>query len=282
VGRRIIDILIAEKLVLSIITLNIVINMALGFPSVRADWETALIWADLACLWYFVLEIVLKVYVHGWKGYWSEGMNRFDFLIVLASCPTLVAPFAETQFSALLALRSARLIRLLRVLRFVPDATRLWAGVSRALRASIGLVLALFLYNLIPGLMACHLFQDIVPAHFGDPIESLYTLFKAFTVEGWYDIPDAIASQRPDDPWLGTLARGFFVIAVITGGLLGLSIVNAVLVDEMIQDNHVELEREVADLRALYEEQSARHTALLEQIAQSLGEQSNDPNNTPG
>jgi len=270
VGRRIIDTLIAENLVLAIITINIIINIALGFPAVGGDWETALIWADLACLWYFVLEIILKIYVYGWKRFWSSGMNRFDFFIVLASCPTLIAPFAETQFSALLALRSARLIRLLRILRFVPDAARLWAGVSRALRASVGLILALLLYNLILGLMACHLFQDVLPAHFGDPIESLYTLFKAFTIEGWYEIPDAIAAARPDDPWMGTLARGFFVVAVISGGLLGLSIVNAVLVDEMVQDNQDELEREVAALRALVEEQSARQTALLEQIAESL------------
>ena len=279
-GRRIIDLLIAEKLVLAIITLNIAINMALGFPAVRAEWETPLVWADLACLWYFVIEIVLKIYVHGWRGFWAQGMNRFDFIIVVASCPTLVAPFADNQFSALLALRSARLIRLLRILRFVPDAARLWAGVSRALRASVGLVLALFLYNLILGLMACHLFHDVLPSHFGDPIESIYTLFKAFTIEGWYEIPDAIAAQRPDVPWLSTLARGFFVIAVISGGLLGLSMVNAVLVDQMVQDNHDDLEREVAKLRALYEEQSVRQGELLERIAAHIALDATDTQDT--
>ena len=269
-GQRIIKFLIAEYLVLGIICLNIGINIALGFPAVRAEWEYPLVLADLACLWYFVVEIALKIYVFGWTGFWSKGMNRFDFCIVLASSPTLIAPFAETQFSALLALRSARLIRLLRILRFVPDAERLWAGVSRALRASVGLILALFLYNLVLGLMACHLFHDVAPEHFGDPMESLYTLFKAFTIEGWYEIPDLIAAENPHQPWLGTLARGFFVIAVITGGLLGLSIVNAVLVDEMVQDNQDALEREVAALRTELAERDARREALLREIVERL------------
>ena len=269
-GKRVINFLIAEYLVVGIICLNIGINIALGFPAVRADWECPLVLADLACLSYFVVEIALKIHIFGWSGFWSKGMNRFDFIIVLASCPTLIAPFAETQFSVLLALRSARLIRLLRILRFVPDAERLWAGVARALRASVGLILALFLYNLILGLMACHLFHDVAPEHFGDPMESLYTLFKAFTIEGWYEIPDLIAARNPQEPWLGTLARGFFVIAVITGGLLGLSIVNAVLVDEMVKDNQDALEREVAELRTELEARDARREALLREIVERL------------
>ena len=52
--------------------------------------------------------------------------------------------------------------------------------------------------------------------------------------------------------------RVFFAAAVFIGGILGLSIANAVLVDEMIMDNTVELENRVEaltrEVRALREE----------------------------
>ena len=40
-------------------------------------------------------------------------------------------------------------------------------------------------------------------------------------------------------------ARIFFVVAVLIGGILGLSLANAVFVDEMMMDNTVILERKV-------------------------------------
>jgi len=50
-------------------------------------------------------------------------------------------------------------------------------------------------------------------------------------------------------------ARVFFVIAVLVGGILGLSLANAVFVDEMMMDNTDVLERKVdlltEELRAL-------------------------------
>lgn len=40
-------------------------------------------------------------------------------------------------------------------------------------------------------------------------------------------------------------ARIFFVVAVLVGGILGLSLANAVFVDEMMMDNTENLERKV-------------------------------------
>ena len=45
------------------------------------------------------------------------------------------------------------------------------------------------------------------------------------------------------------LVRGYFVLAVSAGGTLGLSLVNAVFVDELTADNKDRLEQMVSDLR---------------------------------
>ncbi|MBW2278695.1 MAG: hypothetical protein JRF63_14485 [Deltaproteobacteria bacterium] len=44
------------------------------------------------------------------------------------------------------------------------------------------------------------------------------------------------------------LARVYFVMAVIIGGIIGLSLANAVFVDEMTMDNTVKLETKVDKL----------------------------------
>ncbi|MCB9530016.1 MAG: ion transporter [Myxococcales bacterium] len=263
--------LIDERLVLTVITLNMLALFLRGFPSLDAG-ERGLLWlVDYACTCYFAVEIALKIALRGWRTFWSVTLNRFDFVIVLAGLPTLATAFFDFDgdLSMLLLLRAVRLIRLFRILRFIPSADQLWSGIGRALRASVGLILMLLIYDVVVGLVACHLFRDAAPAEFADPITSAYTVFKVFTVEGWYEIPDAIAAADPNG-LSGTLARGFFVLVVLTGGLLGLSIANAALVDEMVLDNNDALEREVAALRSEIGRMHDEQRALLARVAAHL------------
>ena len=166
-------------------------------------------------------------------------------------------------------LRLGRLLRSFRLLRFLPDADRLWAGVRRGVRASMGVILALGLYNFTLGLGACYLFADVAPNWFGDPLMSIYTMFKVFTLEGWFEIPDTIAAQST--PFMATWVRLFFVFAFSTGGLLGLSMANAVFVDEMVRDNNDQLEADIVMLKqeviALREQNRLEYRGLDEKLA---------------
>ena len=67
-----------------------------------------------------------------------------------------------------------------------------------------------------------------------------------FTMEGWYEIPDLISIKT--FALLGVFARIYFVLIVLSGGILGLSLVIAVFVDEMTMDNTQDLEKAVARL----------------------------------
>ncbi len=265
-------VLISERVVLGVIAFNMLVLFLRGFPAFRGtEWDQWLFVLDYACLLFFGLEVILKVYYLGWEKYWSSNMNRFDFLIVAASAPALLAPLigSAEDLALVLLLRGGRLLRFLRLLRFIPNAEHTWAGVWRALKASVGLILALTLYNLVLGLVASHLFHQFSPEHFGDPMISIYTIFKVFTVEGWFEVPDLIAARS--SPAVAYMVRGFFVFTVVTGGLLGLSITNAVLVDEMVMDNNDALEAELkqvhielAALRCAHEEGVKAILARLE------------------
>ncbi len=276
--------LFSERVVLSVIGLNIVALFAHGFAGIRSSGlGQALAVFDYICLVYFVIEIVAKVNWSGWERFWSRGMNRFDFLVVALSTPALVAPFMDwSDLSAIVALRGFRMVRLLRVLRFIPHSERLWLGVVRAMKAAVGLLLVIVGYNLVLGLMASHLLGTIDPVNFGDPLVSVYSIFKVFTIENWHDIPDKIAQSQP---WVvGWLVRTFFVVAVVTGGLLGLGLTNAVLVDEMVMDNTEGLERDLIlltnELKRTQASQADQLVALNEKLDRVLARLSPPPDDS--
>jgi voltage-gated sodium channel len=250
--RRLAGWLVSDRVVLAAIVVNTAAlflhEMSAPGSIERAAWY----WLDYVCVAFFLLEAVIKVSRDSWPAYWACWWNRFDFTVVVISLPALLGPVLPSQeFAFILVLRLGRLFRLFRVLRFIPNLEHLAAGIRRALRASVGVFLALFLIILILAVAATLLFRDLDPEHFGNPVSSAYSIFRVFTVEGWYEIPESLeerahSSELVENPRLFSVAvRLFFITAVLIGGILGLSLANAVFVDEMMMDNTVDLERKV-------------------------------------
>ena len=73
---------------------------------------------------------------------------------------------------------------------------------------------------------------------FGSPLDSLYSIFKIFTVEGWYEIPEVIAERCSDFNWW--LVRLYFILILFVGGIFGLSMVNSVFVEGMINNSEMD------------------------------------------
>lgn len=259
--RRLIGLVISDRLVMVAILLNTVaLGLVESYPAgsaAAAFWH----WVDYGCVIYFLFEAVLKIASWGWRRYWSSRWNRFDFGLVVMSLPVLFMPLVGGLgvFANVLILRVGRLFRLFRVLRFIPNVEHLALGVRRALKASVGVFLALVLVNFILSMAATILFGDLDEEAFGTPLRASYTLFKVFTVEGWYEIPDEIADRAAHgevdangaalDPMTVRIGlRLFFVVSVLVGGILGLSLANAVFVDQMMMDNTDALEARVAAL----------------------------------
>lgn len=265
--RRLVDLLISDRWVLAVITLNTVaLGLVESFPSgsrAAAVWH----WVDYGCIVFFLVEACLKNARWGWRRYWSSRWNRFDLTLVVVSLPALLMPFVGGLgvFGQITMLRIGRLFRLFRVLRFIPNVEHLALGIRRSLRASIGVFLALLLVNFILAMGATILFGDLDEEAFGTPLKASYTLFKVFTVEGWYEVPDEVANRvgagvendepGPDAFKVKVGLRLFFVVSVLVGGILGLSLANAVFVDQMMMDNTDVLEAKVdaiaEELRAL-------------------------------
>ena len=260
------------------IGLNAIVIFFLYFPNLNpphpkgeAGHLSMLEWIDYFFIIIFLIEAIVKISHYGWKGYWSENWNRFDFFIVLVSMPSLLSPFVAMgrSTSFLKILRLGRMVRLMRLMSFIPRMNIIMEGLGRALKASVFVLIALFFLNFLLALFTCHFFGATSPEYFEDPAISMYYIFQMFTVEGWNEIPatavnDFIRENEEANVNLtypGLYAgfiRFYFIIVVLLGGIFGMSLANAVFVDEMTSDNNSDvedkidnLEKQIAELKSL-------------------------------
>jgi voltage-gated sodium channel len=195
----------------------------------------------------FVIELIFKIGEYGFTKYLSDSWNKFDFIIILISIPSLAAIFYNNvglQLNIFLTLRAFRVFKFFRLIRFFPNINGLISSLKRALKASYIVIIGFFILVFIVSLVTCSIFKNVAPEYFSNPLNSFYSIFRLFSIEGWYEIPDLIASRS--SPIIETLSKLYFVILLLCGGIIGLSLVNSIFVDAMVSDNNDELQNEVS------------------------------------
>lgn len=196
----------------------------------------------------FLAEAIVKINVYGWKEYWKDGWNKFDFIITLVAIPSLMNIFVETGFATniLLSLRTLRVFKSFRLLKFIPNINGLLKGIGIAVKTSFIVCVAFAILLLIISILSSTLYGKIVPDLFGDPGSSLFTIFRLFTGDGWSEIPTEIAANSSE--LVGRLTKIVFAILFFIGGILGLSLVNSIFVDALAGDNNDEVLRRIDEL----------------------------------
>jgi voltage-gated sodium channel len=210
----------------------------------------------------------------GASTYFKSGWNRFDFFLITASLPSLLVGLVDLpDTSILLLLRLLRLVRLIRFFKFVPHVDKVLAGLGRALKASFLVLGVLGFFNFLLAIITCHFYAEIAPDDFGDPLTSMFSIFQMFTIEGWNEIPADIAASITENGspsallssgTIITFTRIYFAMVVLLGGIFGLSLANAVFVDEMTIDNNDELEVKIDEIQKNLEQ-------LQAQLAEAIG-----------
>jgi len=239
--------------------INGIIIALLYFPSLEENIFLQIL--DYFFIIFFLVEAFVKIRELGFAVYWRSSWNRFDLLVVLLSLPSLLVnylPLPDTSIFLLLRLiRLVRLVRLIRFFSFIPHMGKILDGLGRAIRSSVFVLLALFFLNFLLAIFTCHFYGEVEKDLFGDPLKSFFSIFQMFTVEGWNEIPSTVA-EKMEQPFLQWVMRGYFALIVLFGGIFGMSLANAVFVDEMTADNNKSLEQkmehltnEIKELKAL-------------------------------
>lgn len=237
-----------DKFILVLILLNAVFIFFSGFQfSETVSFLLAL--SDNIITAMFIVEITVKISTYGFKGYLKSNWNKLDFILVLLSLPALLSFVLDIDLSSvsfLLVFRVLRVFKSFRFIRFVPGIEGLFSGVQRALKASVIVLLGFIIYIFIIGIFSYYLFKSSAPDYFSNPLQSLYSTFKIFTVEGWFEIPEQITTNY--NPTKSFFTYLYFIFILLTGGIFGLSLVNSIFVDAMVSDNNDELEKKIDDL----------------------------------
>ena len=256
-------IFLSEKIILIAIITNAIVIFWMSFPEWRDHQGLKII--DELFIFFFLIEAIVKISALGANTYFKDNWNRFDFALVVGSVPALLSAFLPIpNTSILLIFRLLRLVRLVKFLWFIPNMKHILVGLGRAFKASIFVLLALAFLNLLLSIISCQLFGQNTPELFETPITASYTIFQMFTVEGWNEIVGQVEESNPEHSALMIAGiRIYFVIVVLFGGVFGMSLANAIFVDEMTIDNNEILEGKIDILQE-----------KIEQLQQTLADKS--------
>lgn len=197
--------------------------------------------ADCIFTLLFIFEAVVKIKTLGWKDYWADGWNRFDFTITVVAIPSLANLFIEGAIATnvFLAFRVLRVFKAFRLFRFVPNISSILRGIKLAIKASFVVTIGVAVLLLVLSILTSAIFGDFAPDCFGTPGLALYSTFRMFTIEGWYEIPDMIAKNASEA--MAVFARIYFALELFIGGILGMSLINSIFVDAAVSDNNDEV-----------------------------------------
>ena len=248
--RTFLELPLVQRSLLALILINAVTLGLETMPAVMAVAGKALLLLDHAILAVFVVEIVLRLFVHR-LSFFKDAWSVFDFIVVGIALLPASGPFS--------VLRALRVLRVLRVLTFVPSMKKIVGALMQSLNGMLSIAMVLGLVYYVAAVMATKLFGDAFPDWFGNLGLSLYTLFQVMTLESW-----SMGIARPvmeQFPYAWAFFVPFLLIATFTMLILFIAvIVNAV--QSMHDEEH----------KAEHDAETATQQALVQQM-QSLQQQ---------
>lgn len=237
---------------------------------------------------FFLAEAIVKIRKRGFKDYWEMDWNKFDFIITIVALPSLLS-FLESvniQSNLVLSLRAIRvfkalrMIRSVRILRVIPNLDQMIKSIKMALKACFVVIIGFFVLMLITAIISSAMFGNIAPEFFSTPGQSVYTTFRIFTVEGWYEIPNLVAERS--SAGMAVLIKIYFCALLFAGGIIGMSLINSLFVDAMAEDNNDEVMSKLRTMEKMMKEMQIQSKKLqkMEKIMKEMQEKLEEKDKT--
>lgn len=255
--KRLIEHNTVQRILLGLIIVNAVTLGLETVPSVMTAVGPYLLALDKAILSVFVIEILIRLFVHRLT-FFKDGWSLFDFTVVGIALLPASGPFA--------VLRALRVLRILRVLSFIPSMRNIVGALIQSLNGMLSIAMVLALVYYVCAVMATKLFGEAFPEWFGSLGASLYTLFQIMTLESWsMGIARPIMEQYP-------YAWAFFIPFILTATFIMLNLFIAVIVNA-VQTMHEQESKEIHDIEQATQQQILNQMQQLRhEIAQLRSE----------
>jgi voltage-gated sodium channel len=242
----------SDKVQISITGLILINAIVLGLetsPSVVLSYGNLLSILDTVILAVFIIEIAIKMVYRG-LGFFKNGWNVFDFLVVSIALIPASGPFA--------VVRALRILRVLRLLSMVPQMRTVVQAFIVAIPGMLSIVALILLIFYVSAVLATNLFGQDFPVWFGHIGRSMYSLFQIMTLESW-----SMGIVRPIMK-LYPYAWVFFVPFILLTSFAVINLFIGVIVDSM-QSQHRQVSNELITESSLIEEK-------LDTVEQEIGE----------
>ena len=242
----------SDKVQISITGLILINAIVLGLetsPSVVLSYGNLLSVLDTVILAVFIIEIAIKMVYRG-LGFFKNGWNVFDFLVVSIALIPASGPFA--------VVRALRILRVLRLLSMVPQMRTVVQAFIVAIPGMLSIVALILLIFYVSAVLATNLFGQDFPVWFGHIGRSMYSLFQIMTLESW-----SMGIVRPIMK-LYPYAWVFFVPFILLTSFAVINLFIGVIVDSM-QSQHRQVSNELITESSLIEEK-------LNTVEQEIGE----------
>eukprot|EP00045_Choanoeca_perplexa_P018233 m.282974 g.282974 ORF g.282974 m.282974 type:complete len:1665 (+) comp17755_c0_seq4:1769-6763(+) len=198
--------------------------------------------AELIFVVIFVMEMLVKMYGLGIKGYFSSKFNTFDCLVVTGSVLEMI--FVMSIGARSIGISTLRSLRLLRVFREIPtyweSVNDFVAALIQSIASILSLLLLLFIFMVILALLGMQAFGgrfeidgSLQRINFDDFGSAMIAIFIVLTGEDWNSVMyQGIESWGGinDNGWISVV---FFCLVVIVGSFVLLNVFLAIAVKSL-------------------------------------------------
>ena len=236
-----------EWVIIALITVNAIILGLQTDKAIFAKYGPLLEALDATILSIFVVELLTRFYVFGWRML-KDPWSVFDIFVVgVALVPAS---------GHLAVLRSLRILRALRLISTIPSMRRVVAGLLTAIPGMASIVMLLLLVLYVASVMATQIFGGVFPDSFGTLGASVFSLIQIMTMEGWADISGPVMEHFPY-AWI------FFLVYMLVTSFAVLNLFIGIIVDAMQSEALKPLQFEEEQMR---DEHTSRILSELEAL----------------
>ena len=218
--------------IIALVILNAVFFGLETSSAIMSQWGPQINFVNLMIIGIFMCEIVIKIWTIGLRNFFKNGWHTFDFAVVLLS---VIAPFGPWA-----ALRVLRVLRLFIMLEFVPKMSLVIKSIHHSLPGIFHTFVFGFILFYVWALIGHGIFNQAAPELFGNIGQTMWTLFKLATMDGWESEIAQKISQVPFY-WL------YCVLFIISIALVVFNLCVGVIVDGLAQASQAAQARSNSD-----------------------------------
>ena len=199
--------------------------------------------AGLIFISIFFIEMCLKFYALGWRGYIKSSFNIFDAVVVCGGIVEMILYYTVHVTLGISVLRALKLLKLFKFTRYWNSLKNLIGALMHSINSILSLMVLLLLFLMIFALLGMTLFggkfqykPNPPRTNFDDFWNSFLAVFQILTGEDWNAVmyEGVLANGGPKSP-TGLAMSLYFVGLVIIGNYVLLNVFLAIAVDNLTE-----------------------------------------------